>query len=57
MENKEVKRELSQNELDEIFMSQLVEESESHRTGEIIGRNGNLLAEDKDFEGYTSPGW
>lgn len=57
MENMEVKRELSQNELDEIFMSQLVEESESHRTGEIIGRNGNLLAEDKDFEEDTGPRW
>ena len=39
---------------DEIYASHIIEETESHRTGEIIGQNGNLLAEDKDF---SRPMW
>ena len=50
-------KKLNENELDEIFMSQIVEESEHHRNGEVIGRD-SLLAENRDFEEEdTFPQW
>lgn len=46
------------NELDEIYMSQIVEESEHHRNGKVIGHD-SLLAENRDFEEEenTFPQW
>lgn len=46
-------KKLNENELNEIFMSQIIEESEGHRKGEVIGRD-SLLAENRDFEDDTS---
>ena len=47
-----VKRELSQNELDEIFESHIIEETEEHRYGiSIGGARDKLLAENRSW-GY-----
>ena len=51
MENLECKT-LNENEVDEVFMSQLIDEDELHRFGLSISSNeGGLLAENKDFGG------